>query len=105
MKGSTSMAVLNRQLATTARDAIYHMRREGRQEYDIKFLVSDVVLKYCEKNGILKSLTREDVAAIQALVMCIMKEETMLRERKWCGVSHISGLDDEDLCCYRPKPN
>jgi hypothetical protein len=59
---------MNQQLVSIANDVITEMREEGWDETDIKWSASGAILKELEHQGIIDDPSKEDMAAILALV-------------------------------------
>jgi hypothetical protein len=100
------MAVLNAELAQIARDVISEMRAESCAEDDIKFSARAAIIKHCEETGIITTdwPTKEDMAAIMALVIQVQKEdppEVLLTPCPYCAQLHPAGTVEQ--CVLKPK--
>lgn len=74
------MPELNEQLTTIARDVIREMREEGWDDEDIKWSASGGILKHLEREDPDFEPSKENLAAIVALVKQCLKEDTIRQD-------------------------
>jgi hypothetical protein len=97
--------MLNEQLTTIARESIEQSRAEGLDSALVEFTAIGALFAWCREHDQLGEIVPPEIAAaLQALVMQVMKEqeqEPTLRECPYCHQLHQAEYIEQ--CPLKPK--